>query len=211
MATKAQRRKLKQAFAGFDEINTFWVDKMDLPEAEKKLRVEMMNELQRKVEEVPKEEPQRNIDYLLLAALGYVVYKQLYIEFAKKYYQRYMNAVGFNGAMSTFAKEWINAHAEEFAGYTHKDPQATARTETNALCSLAQLDAYAQMGYTQKQWITMGDSKVRQSHRDAAGQIRLLEEPFLVGNSYMMFPQDSSLGAGAEEIVNCRCSMRPIK
>lgn len=205
------RKKLKQALAGFDEINTFWVDKMDIPEPEKRLRVEMMNYLQKQVEKAPKVEPQKGVDYVLLAAIGYVAFKALYLEFVDRFYRRYLNTVGANGQMSNFAEYWINNHAEEFAGYSHSDPKSTARTETNALGSLAQLDAYSQLGFTRKQWVTMGDSRVRQTHREAAGQIRLLEEPFIVGDSMMMFPQDSSLGASASEIVNCRCSMRPIK
>lgn len=210
--TNRQRKKYKQALAGFDEINTFWVDKMDIPEAEKRLRVEMMNYLRDKITEMPKTEPAKKVDYMLFAAVGYVAYKLLYEEFVKRFYLRYVQTVGAQGqAISDFAEYWISNHAAEFAGYAHTDAQATARTETNALCSLAQLDAYFQMGFTKKQWVTMGDNKVRQTHRAAAGQIRLLEEPFIVGDSMMMFPQDSSLGASAAEIVNCRCSMRPIK
>ena len=36
-------------------------------------------------------------------------------------------------------------------------------------------------------------------------------ERFNVGNMQMMFPRDVSLGAGPEEIVNCRCSLRYSK
>ena len=206
------RKKLKQAFAGFDEINTFWVAKMDIPDKEKALRVEMMNDFAKRLSSVPqKKESKRKFDNLMLAVLGYVAYKTLYLEFVDKYYKRYVQTVGANGSMANFAEYWINNHAEVFANYSHIDVQTMARTETNALCSLGQLDSYMQMGYERKMWVTMGDKKVRQTHRDAAGQIVLLEEPFLVGDSYMMFPQDSSLGASASEIVNCRCSMRPVK
>lgn len=213
MPTPKLRKKLKQAFAGFDEINTFWVDKMDLPDAEKRIRVEMMRDFRQRIEEVPKppETNKGSAEYIMLAALGYVAYKALYTEFTQRYYRRYLRAVGANGDISDFAVIWINEHADIFANYAHTNPVASARTETNALCSLAQLDAYSQLGYEGKQWLTMGDSKVRQTHRDAAGQIRELSEPFTVGNSLMMFPQDSSLGADASEIVNCRCTMRPVK
>lgn len=210
--TSKQRNRLKQAFAGFDEINTFWVDKMDLPSVEKQIRVEMMRDFQKQLESVPKpSEDKRNVDYILLAALGYMAYKALYKEFAQKYYRRYLRACGASGDISDFAVIWINDHADIFADYSHTNLVASARTETNALCSLAQLDAYQQLGYEGKQWLTMGDSRVRPTHREAAGQVRLLQEPFLIGDSFMMFPQDSSLGASAKEIVNCRCTMRPVK
>lgn len=210
MATKQTRSKFRQAFAEFDEINTFWVEKMDLSRAEKKLRVEMMQDFQQRIEEVPKPEKERKKSYIVFAAIGYVAYKLLYTEFAEKYYKRYLSAIGVsNPQVSDFAAYWIAAHAEMFAGYEHTNPKATARTETNALGSLAQLDAFSQLGYNAKQWVTMQDAKVRQTHKEANGQTVLLEEPFIIGNSFMMFPQDSSLGAGAEEIVNCRCVMKP--
>lgn len=206
------RKRLKQAFAGFDEINTFWVDKMDLPNAEKRLRVEMMRDFERNVQKVPlPDKKDKSIDYLMLAALGYVAFKTVYLEFVQRFYQRYLRTVGASGDISPFAQAWINEHADVFAGYSHTDPKAAARTETNALGSLAQLDAYYQLGYEGKQWVTMGDKKVRPSHRDAAGQIRALDEPFIVGDSLLMFPQDSSLGASADEIINCRCTMIPVK
>ena len=82
------RSRLKQAFAGFDEINTFWVDKMDLPEAEKKLRVEMMRDFQKSLDSVPKIEKNNSYDWILLAALGYAVYRAIYKEFVDKFYIR---------------------------------------------------------------------------------------------------------------------------
>lgn len=58
---------------------------------------------------------------------------------------------------------------------------------------------------TDKQWITMGDQKVRPTHRSANGQVRNIGEPFHVGNSMMQEPRDESLGASAGETINCRC------
>lgn len=57
----------------------------------------------------------------------------------------------------------------------------------------------------QKMWITMGDSKVRQSHRNANGQRQTDEQPFAVGQSLLMYPGDGSLGAEIKEFVGCRC------
>lgn len=35
-----------------------------------------------------------------------------------------------------------------------------------------------------------------------------IDEAFMVGNSKLMFPNDASLGSDAEEIVNCRCTLK---
>jgi hypothetical protein len=56
-----------------------------------------------------------------------------------------------------------------------------------------------------KMWITMGDNRVRQSHRGANGQRRHDTEPFQVGSSLLMYPADGSLGAEIKELVRCRC------
>jgi hypothetical protein len=59
-----------------------------------------------------------------------------------------------------------------------------------------------------KTWQTMGDNRVRASHRAVNGQTVPIDQPFQVGTSMLMYPADSSLGADAKEIVNCRCSAR---
>lgn len=58
---------------------------------------------------------------------------------------------------------------------------------------------------TRKVWRTVGDSKVRPIHRVANGQSRALTEPFLVNGELLMHPGDSSLGASAGNVANCRC------
>lgn len=45
----------------------------------------------------------------------------------------------------------------------------------------------------------------RDSHSNASGQVRSFDSPFTVGGFQMARPHDGSLGAPAEEIVNCRC------
>ncbi|MCW8930888.1 MAG: hypothetical protein OQL19_11690 [Gammaproteobacteria bacterium] len=57
-----------------------------------------------------------------------------------------------------------------------------------------------------KTWFTNIDGKERDSHHNAFGQERGINEPFDVGSSRLMFPKDRSLGAESKEIFNCRCS-----
>lgn len=58
-----------------------------------------------------------------------------------------------------------------------------------------------------KTWHTALDEKVRITHIALEGVTIPMDEPFHVGSYLMMYPLDSSLGAGAEEIVNCRCTV----
>ncbi|WP_331723339.1 phage minor head protein [Streptomyces atratus] len=54
-----------------------------------------------------------------------------------------------------------------------------------------------------KQWITRHDSDVRSSHAAAAGQLRLLEEPFTIAGVPMSAPGDPT--APPELVIQCRC------
>lgn len=57
-----------------------------------------------------------------------------------------------------------------------------------------------------KVWRTVGDNKVRDIHKIVNGQIRKITVPFDVNGQQLMNPGDTSLGATADNVVNCRCS-----
>jgi uncharacterized protein YajQ (UPF0234 family) len=58
-------------------------------------------------------------------------------------------------------------------------------------------------------WDSAGDNRTRESHREMDGQERGLNEPFVTPDgARLMHPGDSSLGAGPEETINCRCKVR---
>jgi len=57
-----------------------------------------------------------------------------------------------------------------------------------------------------KEWVTVGDEAVRKEHILADSQERNLNQSFDVGGEQLRWPGDSSLGASAGNIINCRCS-----
>ena len=57
-----------------------------------------------------------------------------------------------------------------------------------------------------KQWCVSGLANTRDTHLAADGLLADADEPFTVGNSLLMYPHDTSMGADASEIVNCACS-----
>lgn len=65
----------------------------------------------------------------------------------------------------------------------------------------------------QKGWLSSRDIRVRDSHIGVDGKFVDMDEAFSLPGGRLMFPGDSSLGAGPEEIVHCRCatSYRPRK
>lgn len=61
-----------------------------------------------------------------------------------------------------------------------------------------------------KRWHTILDNHARETHLDMSGVTIPAEDVFKVGDSYMRYPKDVSMGADAQEIVNCRCSAQYI-
>mgnify|MGYP003132924800 CR=1 FL=1 len=90
------------------------------------------------------------------------------------------------------------------------------QTETTAAAnngiSLSAQDVYGKDNLLKK-WIA-GGLNIRDTHSTAMSVYsrRPIAEnkPYLVGSSYLMFPGDTSMGAMAKEIVNCKCISLPI-
>lgn len=57
-----------------------------------------------------------------------------------------------------------------------------------------------------KEWVTVGDENVRDSHVLADSQTRDVSKPFLVEGQLLRYPGDTSLGASAANVLRCRCS-----
>lgn len=87
--------------------------------------------------------------------------------------------------------------------------QRIARTEAGRAWNTATLAAAEAMTGPDrpivKQWVTRHDPRVRETHDEVDGQIRLLDEPFTVAGVQMRHPGDPTAPAGL--VVNCRCRL----
>lgn len=96
--------------------------------------------------------------------------------------------------------------------YTSPDrARFVAENEANTSANRKENEDAIKKGYNFKTWRTKRDLHVRPTHSEVDGLKIPVEDAFLVGNSEMMFPKDTSLGASAEEIVNCRCTIKYSK
>lgn len=86
-----------------------------------------------------------------------------------------------------------------------------AANEANTIGNYREYAKMVKQGYQYKTWVTMRDDKVRHTHAAVNGDKVGIFDSFLVGKGEMSFPRDYSLGASAEEIVNCRCTLRYSK
>ena len=83
-----------------------------------------------------------------------------------------------------------------------------SENESNSMLNYKDFLTAVLSGKTKKKWVDVRDKKERKTHLMVGGTVKNITEPFLVGNSLMMFAKDSSLGAAAKEIINCRCVTR---
>ena len=80
-----------------------------------------------------------------------------------------------------------------------------AENDANAVIGYDELQDALDAGYTLKTWNGVMDKRERETHVMMEQHTIPIEDPFNVNGSLMMFPTDDSMGADAEEIVNCRC------
>lgn len=59
-----------------------------------------------------------------------------------------------------------------------------------------------------KTWQTVGDDKVRDTHKDINGTTISLNEPFVLSSgSRLKFPRDETFNPSLGDVINCRCSV----
>lgn len=63
-----------------------------------------------------------------------------------------------------------------------------------------------------KVWLSKNDDRTRHDHWEMQGVRVPIDEPFVLPDgSELMFPTDSSLGAAAGEVINCRCTLQYVR
>ena len=83
-----------------------------------------------------------------------------------------------------------------------------AENEANTTFNYLEYKRAVKSGKTKKRWLTMRDRHVRHTHQLVDGKSIGINDVFLVGDSEMFYPKDTTFGASAREIVNCRCSIK---
>lgn len=105
---------------------------------------------------------------------------------------------------------------EEAYAFTPERARTIARTEILSAGRAGQYYADVQSGMViGKKWRAADQSRTREGHRKADGQIVAIDEPFLVATGAgqleaMLFPGDTSLGASASNVIMCRCWYKRI-
>lgn len=83
-----------------------------------------------------------------------------------------------------------------------------SENEANGIFNYGEFSEAIRAGKKRKQWVDVRDRKERETHREVGGTVIPIEDTFVVGNSLMLFPKDTSLGAEIKELANCRCTVK---
>lgn len=118
----------------------------------------------------------------------------------------YLDSVGavFGRDMKDRTREVI----VHFRQYFERRGTNISEMNANAALLRGYLMAMIAAGVKNKQWVSQRDSRVRQTHEDADGQIVPIRSPFLVGDAMLLHPVDPS--GPPQEIMRCRCFMVPV-
>lgn len=200
---------------------SIYFGEMDLTEEEKEKRIALANSF----EEV----------FLFLftvlsieIALGNEVDVEYYTDMLARRLEMAITGQGFDIGDYEYIKQYCKNVASEIIVGTiadngkeikNNDPYLTsgdramfiAENEANAVRNYLQLEEALKKGFTKKKWVTKHDRKVRHTHELVDGETIGIYDTFLVGDSEMMFPKDTTLGAEAREIVGCRCICKYFK
>ena len=150
--------------------------------------------------------------------------KREYIQ--TQFYDKYLDVIASYMLIDTYIKQYaldvtkqiIDATFERFSAedksitddyYLSNDrTMFISECEANSILNYRQYSKAVKAGKTKKKWIDVGDKRERKTHLEVGGTILPIDEPFSVGDSLLQFPKDTSLGASADEVVNCRCSIQ---
>lgn len=143
-----------------------------------------------------------------------------------QFYDKYLDVIASYMLIDTYIKQYALDVTKQiidstFERFSSEDKSITddyylsndramfiSECEANSILNYRQYSKAVKAGKTKKKWIDVGDKRERKTHLEVGGTILPIDEPFSVGDSLLQFPKDTSLGASADEIVNCRCSIQ---
>ena len=150
--------------------------------------------------------------------------KREYIQ--TQFYDKYLDVIASYMLIDTYIKQYALSVTKQiidatFERFSSEDKSITddyylsndramfiSECEANSILNYRQYSKAVKAGKTKKKWIDVGDKRERKTHIEVGGTTLPISEPFSVGDSLLQFPKDTSLGASADEIVNCRCSIQ---
>lgn len=202
----------------FDELNApskskiipieQYFDEMELTESQKNKRKEFAESM---------EEIMLFIFALFLAMKEYGRINKQYI--IQQLEIRYTGIISKYIDLDSYLEEYIREFSADTVEVTMKNGDTAYFTSGDRAILIAENESHftfsrneyyeaLKAGKKRKQWVDIRDNKERKTHREVGGMVLPITEPFVVGDSLMMYATDHTLNAEAKEYINCRCSTR---
>lgn len=202
----------------FDELNALvknersmpfekYFGEMHITEEDKAERIQMAQELKENF----------LVSVILLFTMAQVnkmdyelVRKQIedsYLETLKKYADVDMYLSTYIKSFSYDVIDSTKNHKSDPYYYSYDRAMYMAENEVNTAINHARYAEAVNSGKTMKRWDSIIDGVTRKDHREINGKYIPIGQAFHVGDSWMQFPKDTSLGATAKQIINCRCTV----
>lgn len=108
------------------------------------------------------------------------------------------------------AQAYTDDQEEKLAYWFSEDRSIyNAENEANTIFNYDEYRIAKELGMTQKQWLTMQDERVRQTHAHIDGMIVPIDDFFEVGEALLRYPKDWEMGEShPEELISCRCTVK---
>ena len=179
----------------FDELNALvknersmsfkkYFGEMNLPEEEKSKRIQMAEELEE--------------NFIVTMTLLFTMTQANKINYElirKQIEDSYLETLRKYTSVDKYLETYVKSFSYDVIDSTksHKnEPYYYSLEAVNA-------------GKTMKRWESIIDEVTRKDHIEVNGKYIPIGQAFRVGDSWMMHAKDTSLGASANQIVNCRC------
>ncbi|MBC8630273.1 hypothetical protein H8697_00925 [[Eubacterium] tenue] len=95
--------------------------------------------------------------------------------------------------------------------FSMKRATVVSRTEIISSSNAGTLQGYKESGVViGKEWDSHEDERTRKHHLEANGQRVKLDDPFIVDDDLLDYPGDNSHDAKASNVIQCRCTLKPI-
>lgn len=187
-----------------EEFINHYFDTMQISEKQKKKRIEAAEEIfdaillffiwcENAPERVQEEDTLRSFENM---------YKEVIFQYGEpdEYFSTYVPIFISNLISVTLAHQ-----GEEY--FTSVERAANvAANESNLVLDHSEFEKAKAAGCRMKRWKTEKDLRVRPTHAEVDEMVMPIDEPFLVGDSLLLFPKDQyTYNADPQEIVNCRC------
>ena len=131
---------------------------------------------------------------------------------------RFSKVISKYTTLNTYLKEYAKRFSEEIIDTTMQYLEVPfylsegravliSANEANSVFNYEKYIKAIKNGKTKKKWVDIRDERERETHREVGGTVIPIDRAFLVGESFLLYPKDTSLGASMEEIANCRCTV----